>query len=84
MHYNMSRMSRIAQVFLFDAGALTGLAMLLRLESPSLIQSVLYPVVGGCLGFLGACIAKVWFDWAHQILPATPATTGEEEPIPCE
>jgi hypothetical protein len=66
MHYNMSRMSRIAQVFLFDAGALTGLAMLLRLESPSLIQSVLHPVVGGCLGFLGAWAARIWFDRAHQ------------------
>jgi Na+/proline symporter len=65
------RMSRIAQVLVFDTCALTGIALLLRLESPSLIQSILYPLLGGCLGFLGACVAKVSFDAAQDHLVGT-------------
>jgi hypothetical protein len=60
------RMSRIAQALVFDAGAIMGLALMLKLESPGLLQSVLYPAAGGCLGYLGACGAKVWFDWLYR------------------
>jgi hypothetical protein len=62
MTQTQQRMSRIAQVFLFDAGALTGIALLLRLESPGPLQSATYPLLGGCLGYIAAAIARIWFD----------------------
>ncbi len=78
MHYDSARtswvlarlsfMSLIVQILAFGAGALLGLAPLLA--SPGLLLFVLCPLLGGCLGYLAAAMASVWFDWAHQMLAA--------------